>query len=110
MVVFPRTVLSESSHIARNTTSQEKVQPPGLGPSPALNLQGTAGEASNLRMFVYKDPSLGPDPRYFLEICDLLSIKNPDLHLGIDEGPVSAATPGCVLQQYGCVGTSCLWV
>ena len=65
MVVFPRTVLSESSRIARNTTSQEKVQPPGLGPSPALNLQGIAGEAPNLRMFVYKDPSPGPDPRFF---------------------------------------------
>lgn len=102
MVVFPRTVLSESSHIARNTTSQEKVQPSGLGPSSALSLQGTSGEAPNLRMFVYKDPSPGPDPRFFLEICGLLSLKkNPDLHLGIDEGPVSVATPGCVLQQYG---------
>lgn len=67
MVVFPRTVLAESGHIARSTTLQGKVQPPDLGPSHALNLQGTAGDASNLKMFVYKDPSPGPDPRIFFK-------------------------------------------
>lgn len=42
-----------------------------------------------------------------LEICGLLSMKNPDLHFAIDKGPVSAATPGCVFQQDGPTGRKC---
>lgn len=42
MLVSPGTRLAECNSIA--SVTREKGQPPGLGPSHVLNMQGTAGE------------------------------------------------------------------